>query len=131
MDSNDVSKILEVARNFNSKKDITGMLLYIKKDFLQILEGNKEDVLLLYDSIKKDDRHDQIRTLISCYGDERLFNDWSMGYSHFDNMEGLKNYAYTKNVDLNGLLDEDLNNKVHPSILLLKTFYFSRNNEIN
>ena len=129
MDSHDIGRILEVSRIFNYSKNITGMLLYIKKDFLQILEGKKNDVLQLYNKIKLDNRHEVVRTLISCYGDERLFNDWSMGYSHFDNMDGLQNYACTKNVDFFGLLNEDLNNRVHPAILLLKTFYYSRNNE--
>ena len=105
------------------------MLLYIKKDFLQCLEGKKEDIVELFDAIKKDRRHEQVRILISCNGNERLFKDWSMGYSHFDNMDGLKNYAFTKNIDIAGLLDEDLNNKLHPALLLLKTFCFTRNSD--
>eukprot|EP01091_Cochliopodium_minus_P018301 TRINITY_DN7382_c0_g1_i1.p1 TRINITY_DN7382_c0_g1~~TRINITY_DN7382_c0_g1_i1.p1 ORF type:complete len:152 (-),score=27.46 TRINITY_DN7382_c0_g1_i1:10-465(-) len=129
MDSNEVGQILEGARKYNTKKNITGLLLYIKNDFIQLLEGKKEEVLELYDSIKKDKRHELVRTLISCYADERLFVEWSMGYSHFDNMEGLEKYAYAKDIDLKGIFDVKIENKVHPALLLMRTFYISRNNE--
>ena len=52
-----LSKILESSRINNLKRNITGCLLYNNKVFLQLLEGEKEDILELLDIIKKDDRH--------------------------------------------------------------------------
>ena len=102
------------------------MLLYIKNDFIQLLEGDKEKVLDLYDKIKQDPRHHDVNTLLSCYGNDRVFSEWSMGFSSFDNMEKLKEFAYAKNIDTDGLFQPDLVNPFHPACLLLKCFHVSR-----
>ena len=126
MDHNKISEILRISREKNSKKGITGMLLYIKNDFIQLLEGDKEEILSLYEVISKDPRHGNVKTLISCHGDKRLFSEWSMGFSSFDNLEKLNEFAFAKNVDTKGLFDQDLSNVFHPALLLLKCFHASR-----
>ena len=45
--------------------NITGILLYIDGDFLQILEGEKEAVQNLFELIKIDNRHKSIITVFN------------------------------------------------------------------
>ena len=44
----EVKKLLETARLNNSKKSITGMLLYCNSNFIQLLEGNEQDLAELF-----------------------------------------------------------------------------------
>lgn len=55
--STDISDILKVARDFNKKNNITGCLLYHNNEFIQIMEGEKKIVQVLYSKIVKDSRH--------------------------------------------------------------------------
>lgn len=82
-----ISDILEEARVFNKENDITGMLLYRKGVFLQILEGNRDTVLNLYGRIASDLRHEGIKTLIKQNENERIFKDWSMSYKEIDDAD--------------------------------------------
>ncbi len=77
------------------ENDITGMLLYLEGKFIQVLEGRKDAVLSLFDKIKKDLRHERIRTIIEGMPDKRVFKNWSMGfkktsYSEFTKITGFK-----------------------------------------
>lgn len=73
-------EILSVSRKNNTAKNITGILLYFEGSILQVLEGEKETVRKLYDTIKKDDRHKSIITMTDGTNEERSFADWSMGF---------------------------------------------------
>lgn len=56
--TSDISEILERAGNFNSQNEITtGCLLLHNNEFIQILEGQKNKLFDLYDSIKNDEYH--------------------------------------------------------------------------
>ncbi len=51
----------------NSQKNVRGILLYSEGHFFQVLEGEKENVLSLFNSIEKDSRHTGI---IQVFGKE-------------------------------------------------------------
>lgn len=72
--------ILESAVRHNSEDHITGMLLYAEGNFLQVLEGRKEDVHATYARICKDPRHHNVMELTEEEVPERQFGSWSMGY---------------------------------------------------
>ena len=55
--SDDFEDILEKARRNNAKLGVTGLLVVKDNNFAQALEGEKEDVLALYEKIKRDKRH--------------------------------------------------------------------------
>ncbi|MCP4911762.1 MAG: BLUF domain-containing protein [Oligoflexia bacterium] len=77
-----VDSILQVARVKNKDLGITGMLLFNGVVFIQMLEGDKEEVEKLYAKIEEDPRHSKAKVLIrqnSKFG-ERYFEDWTMGY---------------------------------------------------
>ena len=76
----DLDQILQTAKNFNDHKNITGCLIYHGGHFVQILEGNKKDLLELYKNIQKDPRHCQTTLLWEAFVEKRYFSDWNMAY---------------------------------------------------
>ena len=76
----DLHNILEIARTFNAENQITGCLIYSKKLFMQILEGDQEIIDGLYQRIEKDKRHFNVELMHTTNTGERIFSDWAMAY---------------------------------------------------
>lgn len=75
-----VDSILAQSRAHNPKLGITGMLCYSEDLFLQVLEGGRDEVCELYNTIVRDERHVNVRIL--CFEEiaERRFGSWTMGH---------------------------------------------------
>ena len=89
--------LLEVSRRNNFSADVTGMLLYRKGRFMQLLEGHEENVLRLYERIGADRRHANCRVLRRETVALRDFPDWKMGFEDLDRLDpgevpGLSDY---------------------------------------
>jgi len=81
----EIKNIGIVSQINNTKERITGILLSCGGIFFQILEGDDDQVDLLYEKILKDDRHDQIVCLASELNiTERSFPEWSMKVIRLD-----------------------------------------------
>lgn len=80
MDTDDLRDIVKKAVSANKAIDVTGLLLYVDGFILQLLEGEKEIVLNLYQKIKKDPRHYDVETILEIERGKRMFPDWSMGF---------------------------------------------------
>lgn len=89
-----IDNILYSSSKYNSKNNITGCLLYYNKIFLQLLEGEKEEVTNLYNVIKKDKRHSDITIIIEESVAERMFPGWNMAYFELKVKEFIQNIAY-------------------------------------
>ena len=76
----DLQSVLEAARRHNVKKGISGLLAFNGDYFLQVLEGGREAVNRLYQSIACDGRHEDILLLQLSEVSERMFPRWSMAY---------------------------------------------------
>jgi acylphosphatase len=76
----EVIQIAEHSSFKNKKRGITGVLLYVDGSIIQILEGEKEKVLNLYDIIKEDNRHTSIIKIDESNIEKRHFENWSMGF---------------------------------------------------
>lgn len=76
----DIRAILESARRRNSENEVTGLLCFDGKRFLQILEGDKKAVEDIYASIVKDPRHKNVDLLHSAVAVSRNFSSWAMAY---------------------------------------------------
>jgi FAD-dependent sensor of blue light len=74
--------LLELARQQNTKSDLTGMLLYCSQSFLQMLEGDPVALESTYARIAADGRHTNLRLLMNVDVPARLFPDWTMGFEH-------------------------------------------------
>ena len=76
-----VLTIIAKSRSANKVRNISGMLLYDRGIFLQVLEGPAETVRSLYASIGRDARHHDLKVLMEEPIQTRLFDGWSMGHS--------------------------------------------------
>lgn len=94
--TSDLSDILLKSRLNNTSKNVTGLLLYHEGSILQILEGNKETVQTLYDTIERDTRHHNIIKMVTGLTDQRNFLDWSMGFKTVTDAEWKKLAGFFK-----------------------------------
>lgn len=78
MTEGDIDHILLAARQRNEQKSITGLLLYCHGTFMQYLEGGEDELLEVYELIKKDRRHHGLIQLAQTAIHSREFADWSM-----------------------------------------------------
>lgn len=75
----EIEKILASCKKNNPPLNITGILLYSDKKFIQLVEGESKVIMELYDKIKKDDRH-ALPMMISLNPiKEKSFPSWHMG----------------------------------------------------
>lgn len=76
-----VQQIVDGARVANERKQLTGMLAFDSKCFLQVLEGSREAVSAAFGAIARDPRHQRVQLLECVTTDERLFGAWGMGFA--------------------------------------------------
>ncbi|MCD2168181.1 MULTISPECIES: BLUF domain-containing protein [Microbacterium] len=79
-DDDRLAELLAQSRRSNHEHDLTGMLLYRRGRFFQVLEGSTDAVDELMTKIRRDPRHAEVRVLLSEEIDERRFSEWTMGY---------------------------------------------------
>jgi acylphosphatase len=91
----DLQALLEQARKNNTKLGLTGMLLYKDGNFMQVLEGEKEAVSKLVDTIERDPRHKGVLVLLRGTSEERLFPDWTMGFRDLTGQAAATTPGYT------------------------------------
>lgn len=94
MSEDELLFLQQEAREKNHKLGITGMLLYKGGNFMQMLEGEEQTVLELYDLIIKDDRHKDVNEIITGDIKKRNFEDWSMGFYNMDKVEDFPRYDH-------------------------------------
>ena len=87
MSGADLWALLEFARAFNESKDLTGLLLHRQESFFQVLEGEKSEVLNLFERIKQDPRHTRVEILFEEDIEKREFIDWRMGFVQLDGID--------------------------------------------
>jgi hypothetical protein len=80
MSQDGLAELLDKARSHNASRGITGLLLYHRREFLQLIEGERSEVEALFESICRDTRHQQIHTLWEGPVQEPGFPGWSMGF---------------------------------------------------
>ena len=88
--SSELEGILRKARDWNQAHELTGFLIYRfnkmfkRGNFLQIIEGPKNSILLAWERISADPRHHTITVLEDGNFVERNFSAWSMGLKNLD-----------------------------------------------
>lgn len=78
-----LSALLRQARAYNQDHRLTGLLLYAAdtKEFVQVLEGPRNELTSLYARIARDPRHKHAFVLHEGSADNRMFPDWRMGFA--------------------------------------------------
>lgn len=72
--------LLSQSREANTRRGITGLLLYRAGRFIQFLEGPEPAVRALLAQIAEDARHENVRVLLDGRTSQRQFPEWTMGY---------------------------------------------------
>jgi Sensors of blue-light using FAD len=75
-----IADILDASRRNNAAADITGALLFSETNFAQALEGPRDAVERLYESLNQDPRHKDLVLLLTESLPARQFPQWSMAY---------------------------------------------------
>jgi hypothetical protein len=80
----DLRDIARTAQERNRKAGVTGLLLHVDGDFLQILEGPAATIERLYERIEADPRNRWVTRLATERVLRRAFEDWAMGCFDID-----------------------------------------------
>ena len=97
MSEKEVGDILEQSKANNSKKNISGVLMYSDRYFFQCLEGERKDVNKTYLRIAADTRHSRCMQIEYSQVDSRLFANWSMEYVAYNGVADQLFLKYSEN----------------------------------
>jgi len=103
----EIINIVEDARINNEKIGVTGLLLFSKGNFMQLLEGVEPVIDTLYDKIRIDNRHADVKVLLKEPIAHRNFGDWTMGFKNIEKLKRISPEA------LNSFLENDLNFSIY------------------
>ena len=121
----DLLDILITSRINNKKAGITGMLVYLRERFIQVLEGDYEAVNRIYKDIKEDIRHHKVTTVLEGNSEQRIFKDWTMGFKKIDDQQHFE--------ELSGFKDPEdfLNNQQvtdeSPAVMIFLSLFYKKN----
>lgn len=73
-------RLLELARAFNLRHGITGILFYDNQQFGQAIEGERANVMKVWKRIQEDKRHHRIELLEIREVAERSFPEWLLRF---------------------------------------------------
>jgi hypothetical protein len=79
-----IAEILASARRNNARHGVTGALLFSDGCFAQVLEGAREDVEAVFETIQCDPRHCDVTIMHLHSVEERSFGEWSMAFGGID-----------------------------------------------
>lgn len=101
----EVYKILKQSNSHNKASQITGALLFNTRYFLQVLEGNEQEVQILYQRIEADSRHQQVQLISRLPLERRNWAQWSMALvtPGVANQALMRKYCGTEEFDPIGL----------------------------
>ncbi len=112
--------IYSKAKRNNFNNNITGILIYNKRNFLQVFEGEKKIVDETFKRIKKNPKHKNIFTIVDVPTEYRYFDEYNYGFCLIKDKDTLK--------DLRNYLEwlKEAENKVANKIILLIENFISK-----
>jgi hypothetical protein len=102
----DLTKLLEVSRENNKKRGITGMLLYRGGDFMQVIEGPAASIERLLTALSRDTRHTGMIVLKKMVITERQFSGWQMAFRDLNGADVTKIEGYSPFMEWSFKADE-------------------------
>jgi hypothetical protein len=82
--SAEIEAILATARRNNARHGVTGALLFSDGCFAQVLEGARDDVETVFETIQCDPRHKDVTIMHLHPVEQRSFGSWSMAFGGID-----------------------------------------------
>lgn len=97
MSDADLNKLLLKSQKSNRENNISGILLHINGEFIQVLEGSKKAVLDLFEIIKKDKRHKNVIAFDEKEVENKYFSGYFMAfdpehYNQLNEFESLRDF---------------------------------------
>ncbi len=122
MRDQDLTELLEQSRERNARNDVTGMLLYKDRRFIQLLEGHEDNLQKIFASIRSDERHCDVELLWLRYVQFRDFPDWTMGFKNVDDIDPATLPGYTPFLERDFRYENFLENstEVHQMLLAFR-----------
>ena len=117
----EIEKILQASVRNNQKDELTGLFFLIENRFLQLIEGEEENVMKCFERIKSDVRHSNVSILIYRNVENRLFEDWTMHFMRIEGAEAFEKLGISKLKDIGVSKWED-HFKDNLAILFLECF---------
>lgn len=99
-DAQALKELLAICVGNNTRRGITGMLLYKDRWFMQVLEGSAVAVHLIYARIERDSRHHEIKLIVREPMRVREFSEWSMGFKNLDSADLAAYPGYSEFLDI-------------------------------
>ena len=91
LSENELTELVQAAQEKNRNLTITGCLIHASGEYAQILEGEKKAVLALFETIRKDGRHQGVFLIHQGSIEQRSFNNWTMGLQNYEDIAELNN----------------------------------------
>ena len=88
------TKILEKSKSYNKKENITGILCQGSGLWMQVLEGERSQVNVLYSRIMADRNHQNVELLSMEEITHRRFGEWSMALVYLSKNDPLVKMAH-------------------------------------
>jgi hypothetical protein len=82
-----IRQIIRASIHNNRLEDVTGLLLFGRGWFLQVLEGGADQVASAFSRIRSDERHTGVRLIAETAAEARTFRDWNMVASCADTVD--------------------------------------------
>lgn len=73
-----INQLIGTSEDKNEEAGITGVLLATRTHFLQVLEGDFDEINRLYLRIARDKRHEEVQLISFGCVESRVFGGWSM-----------------------------------------------------
>ncbi len=93
--------ILAQSRKNNPQLGITGLLCCTSDTFIQVLEGGRDQVCALFNTLVRDDRHVGVQILLYEEISERRFGNWTMGEVNIQGINQALLLKYSAKAELN------------------------------
>jgi hypothetical protein len=96
MDKTELIDLLKGSVQRNSRKGVTGLLVYKDGCFMQALEGDKDTVVALFSKVSRDPRHHNVIQLVHEPIEKRNFPNSAMAFRDLDSPEVHKLSGYSE-----------------------------------
>jgi hypothetical protein len=121
MTDQQLADLLEISRENNKKRGITGMLLYRGGDFMQVIEGPAANIEHLLKALAADKRHRGMLILKKGVIPERQFGDWQMAFRDLNGVDAKNMEGYSPFME-SGFQASEFKDKPNLSYKLLLQF---------
>ena len=97
LEESEVERLLIESEISNNENNLSGILLFSEGNFLQVLEGKKETILSLYETILNDKRHHSVLKILGKDISQELYNGYQSKFlSEHSKFKENKLEAYLK-----------------------------------